>query len=301
MKFNTGWIQRFLACVLALLLALGEIPVAVAATSIGTGWDDDCRGNAVTPTSYGKHKWVLQFEDQGNSCTSPGVGVYNCAYCGATTTHPTSAPGHKWGSWRVTSSATCVSTGTRERTCSVCGRTETESIARTDHSWGEWIVTKEATCAEQGSRTRTCSICGTSQTQSTSKSDHAWGAWTVTKEATCQHTGTRVRTCRVCGKKDKGTLKKTDHHYGAWEVTLASTWNVELAEEMGVCVGEFANTQNVSGWYAPAMNGHRSPFAGRNFEYYSEDPYLAGAIGSWCWNPPTSAPERRRAPVPSAE
>ncbi|MBR2644544.1 MAG: beta-glucosidase, partial [Clostridia bacterium] len=66
----------------------------------------------------------------------------------------------------------------------------------------------------------------------------------------------------------------------ATEVTLASTWNVELAEEMGVCVGEFANTQNVSGWYAPAMNGHRSPFAGRNFEYYSEDPYLAGKFAA---------------------
>ena len=80
----------------------------------------------------------------------------------------------------------------------------------------------------------------------------------------------------------------------ATEVTLASTWNVELAEEMGVCVGEFANTQNVSGWYAPAMNGHRSPFAGRNFEYYSEDPCLAGKFaaaatrgarsqGIWVW------------------
>ena len=66
----------------------------------------------------------------------------------------------------------------------------------------------------------------------------------------------------------------------ATEVTLASTWNTELAEEMGVCVGEFANTQNVSGWYAPAMNGHRSPFAGRNFEYYSEDPLLAGKFAA---------------------
>lgn len=64
------------------------------------------------------------------------------------------------------------------------------------------------------------------------------------------------------------------------EVTTASTWNIELTEEMGVCVGEFANTQAVSGWYAPAVNGHRSPFAGRNFEYYSEDPLLAGKFGA---------------------
>ena len=66
----------------------------------------------------------------------------------------------------------------------------------------------------------------------------------------------------------------------ATEVTLASTWNLDLAEEMGVCVGQFANTQSVSGWYAPAMNGHRSPFAGRNFEYYAEDPLLSGWMGA---------------------
>ena len=64
------------------------------------------------------------------------------------------------------------------------------------------------------------------------------------------------------------------------EVTTASTWNVDLAKEMGICVGEFANTQNVYGWYAPAMNGHRSPFAGRNFEYYSEDGFLSGKLAA---------------------
>ena len=235
MKYNTGRIHRFLAFVLALLLALGEIPVAMAATSIGTGWDDYCRGNTSSVTGYGKHNWVLQTVDYGNSCTSPGIGVYRCSYCGASTTHSTSAPGHKWGSWRVTVRATCVSTGMRERTCSVCGRTETESIAKTDHSWGEWTVTKEATCAEPGSRSRTCSICGTSQKQDTSKSDHSWGSWTVTKEATCQHTGTRVRTCKVCGKKDTGTIKKTAHHYGAWEVTLAPT-DHSAGERTHACV-----------------------------------------------------------------
>lgn len=66
----------------------------------------------------------------------------------------------------------------------------------------------------------------------------------------------------------------------ASEVVLASTWNIDLAKEMGKCVGEEALNGGVNGWYAPAMNGHRSPFAGRNFEYYSEDGLGAGKIAS---------------------
>lgn len=62
------------------------------------------------------------------------------------------------------------------------------------------------------------------------------------------------------------------------EFTLAQTWNVELAQAMGTMVGNEGILKQVSGWYAPAMNLHRSPFAGRNFEYYSEDPLLSGAM-----------------------
>ena len=60
------------------------------------------------------------------------------------------------------------------------------------------------------------------------------------------------------------------------EVVLASTWNVELAERMGNLIGNEALFLGVSGWYAPGANTHRSPFGGRNFEYMSEDPRLAG-------------------------
>lgn len=63
------------------------------------------------------------------------------------------------------------------------------------------------------------------------------------------------------------------------EYTIAQTWNVELAKEMGTMVGNESLLKGVSGWYAPAMNLHRSPFAGRNFEYYSEDPLLSGLLG----------------------
>lgn len=64
------------------------------------------------------------------------------------------------------------------------------------------------------------------------------------------------------------------------ETLMASAWNVELLERFGQVVGEDALATNVSGWYAPGMDCHRSPFGGRNFEYYSEDGYLAGKMGA---------------------
>lgn len=63
-------------------------------------------------------------------------------------------------------------------------------------------------------------------------------------------------------------------------VMIASTWNKDLAYEFGERIGEMANEMNVNGWYAPAMNTHRTPFGGRNFEYYSEDGTLAGYIAA---------------------
>jgi len=64
------------------------------------------------------------------------------------------------------------------------------------------------------------------------------------------------------------------------EVVVASTWNDELAYAWGEAVGREANAYGVHGWYAPAMNIHRSPFGGRNFEYFSEDPILSGKIAA---------------------
>ncbi|MBQ8624870.1 MAG: fibronectin type III-like domain-contianing protein, partial [Agathobacter sp.] len=60
---------------------------------------------------------------------------------------------------------------------------------------------------------------------------------------------------------------------------LACAWNVELAEDMGKGVAEDGLYSGTAGWYGPGMNIHRTPFAGRNFEYYSEDAYLSGVLG----------------------
>lgn len=75
----------------------------------------------------------------------------------------------------------------------------------------------------------------------------------------------------------------------ACEVVIASTWNEELVEEFGESVGNEgiwgdaenkSNGMPYSGWYAPGANIHRSPFGGRNFEYYSEDGFLAGKMAA---------------------
>lgn len=64
------------------------------------------------------------------------------------------------------------------------------------------------------------------------------------------------------------------------EMTVACSWNVEMAERLGELVGEDGLMAKVAGWYAPGLNTHRSPFNGRNYEYYSEDPVLGSKIGT---------------------
>lgn len=72
------------------------------------------------------------------------------------------------------------------------------------------------------------------------------------------------------------------------ESLIGATWNKGLAKRMGEAVGDegiwgasFDGVKyTMSGWYAPAMNLHRSQFSGRNFEYYSEDPVLSGFMAA---------------------
>ncbi len=73
----------------------------------------------------------------------------------------------------------------------------------------------------------------------------------------------------------------------AAESLIGSTWNKDLAHDMGIMIGleslvgyTNGDGRTYSGWYAPAVNIHRSPFSGRNWEYYSEDPFLSGFMGT---------------------
>ena len=64
------------------------------------------------------------------------------------------------------------------------------------------------------------------------------------------------------------------------EYPVAQTWDADLVRDFGHALADEMLTAGLCGWCAPGLNCHRSPFGGRNFEYYSEDPLLAGTLGT---------------------
>lgn len=64
------------------------------------------------------------------------------------------------------------------------------------------------------------------------------------------------------------------------EALIGASWNQQLLEDFGHTFGAEATANHVVGLYAPAVNIHRTPYSGRNFEYYSEDALLSGKLGA---------------------
>ena len=97
------------------------------------------------------------------------------------------------------------------------------------------------------------------------------------KPSTLDNDGPQAFRHQALGEENK----RVDTYYMTafpCEALLACTWNEELLEEIGQMVGKEGAVNDMSGWYAPGLNTHRSPFGGRNFEYFSEDPFLAGKL-----------------------
>ena len=85
----------------------------------------------------------------------------------------------------------------------------------------------------------------------------------------------------TCADGPAGVSTQNLNYYGhmfCGEPVTAATWNVDLAYEMGVCLGDECTAAGINGWYAPGADTHRTPFGGRCAEYYAEDPLLAGKI-----------------------
>lgn len=91
----------------------------------------------------------------------------------------------------------------------------------------------------------------------------------------------KPRTKEVDGPSQVGSFNQlsTGVAYPGATV-LAQTWSKELAREYGRQVGLECATIGVDGWYAPSVNVHRTPLGGRNYEYYSEDPLVSGAMAA---------------------
>ena len=83
------------------------------------------------------------------------------------------------------------------------------------------------------------------------------------------------------GKEQTGDSDGPQRFKIMWWVSgpiVAATYNIELARKQGECVGMEGKINGTQGWAGPGVNIHRSPFGGRNFEYYSADPFLTGRI-----------------------
>ena len=64
------------------------------------------------------------------------------------------------------------------------------------------------------------------------------------------------------------------------EVIVACSWSTDVARVMGESIGREGAARGLTGWYAPGINTHRSPFGGRNVEYYAADPFLMGRMAA---------------------
>lgn len=109
---------------------------------------------------------------------------------------------------------------------------------------------------------------------------HTLAMESVSLPATIHGDGPSGFTCFMSKEQVNGTCQYVS------EPVMASTWNINLMNELGEAIGEEgtigdkATGQPYSSIYAPGVNIHRSPFGGRCSEYFSEDPFISGMMGA---------------------
>ncbi len=126
-----------------------------------------------------------------------------------------------------------------------------DEVPYDDARWDNWV--------DQGSWTDMINLQG----KSWSSAFNSWGISAISASD---------------GPGEAGTGTYDGNTWWCSEVVMACTWNPELVERVGAAYGRQCIRVGITSCYGPAMDTHRSPFGGRNFEYYSEDGFLAGTM-----------------------
>ena len=173
-----------------------------------------CNGVTYVGTSAvdGAHSWKLISTLKEATCTTDGLGKFECEYC-KVTKYAIIPAAHTWELTETVKEATCGEAGEALYTCSVCGETKTEVIEATGaHNFEEKLV--EATCTENAKAGLVCTVCGATDGELVevpdSKIPHDYE--TVTVDATCVTDGSITKTCKVCGDEQVETIPATGKH-----------------------------------------------------------------------------------------
>ncbi len=112
----------------------------------------------------------------------------------------------------------------------------------------------------------------------------ARGSFSTGGDTLLVYTPEELRTMSAISKTyEAGKNTETYYHYCTAipiGTSIAQSWNDALAKKFGEIVGEEMDRFDVPIWLAPALNIHRSPLCGRNFEYFSEDPVISGRMAA---------------------
>ena len=165
------------------------------------------------------HAWSLISETKA-TCTSKGVTVEECDYCGKKQITETEKLDHKYGEEATTVAATCETEGSKYYTCEICGHKDvTETYEKLGHDFSEVAAEVPATCTSAGFKTMMCARCGKNgATTVLNKLDHEYDeAKKVVVAATCTAGGYTLETCKLCG--NQFTTETTEAAGHDWDMT----------------------------------------------------------------------------------
>ena len=165
---------------------------------------------------------VFKMTAKAATCTTDGVGIYQCSKCSATTSKTIPAYGHSWGSWGTESEATCESPKIEKRKCSKCYGVDRREIGYAlGHNYSSFKMTaKAATCTSDGVGIYQCTRCSSTQNRVLPAYGHNWGDWYTSSKATCDSPEIQCKKCSNCyGIEKREVGYALGHDYSSFKMT----------------------------------------------------------------------------------